>query len=500
MINNTIDFDYAISKILQGTSTNIYLQPSTLNSEKINNTFQSIETTLNTLYEKTRYLEDSIAYTKEFLETRINDFNVQIESVLHEIENVADSSKNLSYVSYNVPFVKNTETILDRDLLSNISPLTIRDKMLTLDYSDNVTKEFSTCSRISDTLPYHNNLNNIKEEPYRAIYLEERLAAEGCTESIIIYFNEPTIMNTLDVKLVNCKMTNLRYGLINGVEEYVGDYSLDLPIVPRVCTYIRFDLVCTNYDLITYEVDKTKITDSIWSKLQNFEYNSIANLENKFDASDIISKTIVNSRTGKKTFVAYSEATTSTSMRMYSYVFGIDSFEVKNVELCTDGYMISDPITIGHLSEKEFIRLDVKHNKQTTSEISYSILDGDIEIPIAIMEEDLIQNELIFATVDTRFPLDYDSGGLYTPETISQNGMMIDSSYVDTKEKMLQGDENRYSITYNSESDYYDYTPINDTIRIKCYIRRHGKTKHIPYIEGISIRKYGEDSLWINRY
>ena len=162
MINNTIDFDYAISKILQGTSTDIYLQPSTLNSEKINNTFQSIETTLNTLYEKTRYLEDSIAYTKEFLETRINDFNVQIESVLHEIENVADSSKNLSYVSYNVPFVKNTETILDRDLLSNISPLTIRDKMLTLDYSDNVTKEFSTCSRISDTLPYHNNLNNIK--------------------------------------------------------------------------------------------------------------------------------------------------------------------------------------------------------------------------------------------------------------------------------------------------------------------------------------------------
>ena len=500
MINNTIDFDYAITQILQGTSTDIYLQSNVLNSDNINNTFKAIEKTLNTLYEKTRYLEDSIAYTKEFLETRINDFNIQIDSVLHEIENIADSSKNLSYVSYNIPFIKNTETILDRDLLSNLYPLTIKDKTLTLDYSINNVKDFSTCSRISDTLPYHNNLNKIKEEPYRAIYLEERLAPDGCTESIIVYFNEPVIINTLDVKLVNCKMINLRYGLINGVEEYVGDYSLDLPVVNRVCTYIRFDLVCTNYDLITYEVDKTKITDNIWSKLQDFEYNSIANLENKFDASDIISKTTINSATGKKTFVAYSESVATTSMKMYSYVFGIDSFNVRNVEYYTDGYMISDPITIGHLKNGEFIRLNVKHNKQTTCEISYSILDGDVEIPIAIMEDGLIQNELIFANIDTRFSLDYDSGGLYIPEVISQNGIIIDSSYVDAKEKILQGDTNRYSITYNSESDHYDYQPINDTIRVKCYIRRYGTVKDIPYIESISIRKYGEDSLWINRY
>ena len=311
MINNTIDFDYSISKILKSTKTNIYLQSNILNSDHINNSFREIENTLNTLYEKTRYLEDSIAYTKEFLETRINGFNIQIDSILHEIEDISDSSKNLSYISYNVPFVENTETKIDRDGLSEIKPLIVKDKNLTLDYNINELKPFSSCTKVSDTVAYHNNLNKIKDEPYRTIYLEERLAPDGCTESLIVCFNEPVAMNTLDVKLVNCKLTNLRYGLINGVEEFVGDYSLDLPIVDRICTYIKFDLVCTNYDLITYEIDKSKVTDNIWSKLQNFEYNTIANVESKLDASAIISRTAGNSQTNKKSYVAYQQATKS---------------------------------------------------------------------------------------------------------------------------------------------------------------------------------------------
>ena len=101
MINDTIDFDHAITQIMHGTNTDIYLQANVLNSEYMNKSFQEIENTLNTLYEKTRYLEDAIAYTKEFLETKINHFNNEINSVLHEIESVADTSKYLVF-SYNM--------------------------------------------------------------------------------------------------------------------------------------------------------------------------------------------------------------------------------------------------------------------------------------------------------------------------------------------------------------------------------------------------------------
>ena len=196
MINDTIDFDYAISQLLQGTNTDIYLQANVLNSDYMNKSFEQIENTLNTLYEKTRYLEDSIAYTKEFLETKINYFNNEINSVLHEIENVANSSKNLAYISYNVPFVNNTAILSDRDWRP-LHPLEVRDnKHLTLGYKKNDDIKFSSCKRVSNLIPYKDNLDSVKKlgkitrnknEAYRTIYLEEQLRSDGLSETISFY-------------------------------------------------------------------------------------------------------------------------------------------------------------------------------------------------------------------------------------------------------------------------------------------------------------------------
>ena len=227
MINDTIDFDYAISKILHGTETNIYLQPEILKSDYINESFKQVENTLNTLYEKTRYLEDSIAYTKQFLETRISYFNNEINAVLHEIENVADSAKNLSYISYNVPFIECKKSIYDRDGITSIQPLVIRDNNLTLDYLTNETQQFSHLSRICDSIPYKDNMTivnqfkNFEEEAYRTIYLEEKAIPNGMVESIRMDFKNPITVNTLNIKLSNCIIKNLKFGLINGTEEFM---------------------------------------------------------------------------------------------------------------------------------------------------------------------------------------------------------------------------------------------------------------------------------------
>ena len=540
MINDTIDFDYAISKIVHGTETNIFLQPEILKSDYINESFKQIENTLNTLYEKTRYLEDSIAYTKQFLETRISYFNNEISAILHEIENVADSAKNLSYISYNVPFVENKKSIFDRNGLTNIQPLVIRDDKLTLDYITNKTQPFSLWSRISDSIPYNDNMPNIKDEPYRVIYLEEKVIPDGLTETIYVYFDEPTIINGLSIKLSNCFIRNMKFGLINGTEEFIGDYTVDMSIDTRVCTYIKFDLVCINYDLNVYTLDKNLMTDNIWSKIQEFEYNQITNIETKFDASVVLSKTVTNAATGTKKTITYNSPTytgtedaialigyqditidqvtgkavitsidfdapktgdkkKTSDLKMYSYVFGIDSFEIKNTEYYTDGYMISDPIVIGTLKEDEYIRLEVKHEKQECAEISYSIMDGDREIPIAIMKDDYIENELIFENVDTRFTMDFDASISYEPEIIKLDGAVITSNYLDAKDKVVN-QPGRYSVTYKPSADCYDYKPLNNTIQVKCYIRTYGTVRKIPYISSITVKKYGEESLWINRF
>ena len=75
MIKDSIDFEYAINKMITYIEPNIKLQGEYLDSEKMNETFKSIEENLNTLYEKTRFLEDSIQYTRVFLDSKIKSFN-----------------------------------------------------------------------------------------------------------------------------------------------------------------------------------------------------------------------------------------------------------------------------------------------------------------------------------------------------------------------------------------------------------------------------------------
>ena len=558
MIKDTIDFDYAISKILQGTETNIHLQPDILKSDNLNESFKQIETTLNTLYEKTRYLEDSIAYTKQFLDTRITYFNNEINAVLHEIENVADSAKNLSYISYNVPFVENTKEILDRNKTTTLTPLIIKNGCLTLNDMTNKIQPWSMWTRVCDSIPYEDNISKVKDEAYRVVYLEEKLMPEGLSETIYVHFAEPTAFTSLNIKLSNCTIHNMVFGLINGTEEYIGDYTMDMKVSTRICTYIKFDLVCTNYELMEYEVEKVNITDNIWGQIKETAYNDISNIETtklKYDmhcshirrkhrhrykhiqydkvmpvlsASKAISdflhhmnkhhhhhkyvtkdknhnETVITSKPTYEPEVEDSVQVeevvepTYTIMTMYNYVFGIDLFEVRNNDYVTDGYMISDPITIGNLSEGGYIRLEVKHQKQGFAEISYSIMDGDVEVPIAIMEEDYIENELVFENVDTRFPIDFDASVNYEPEIVKLNGTAITGNYNEAKDK-AKNTTDRYSVTYKPSVDSFDYKPLNNTIQIKCYIRTYGKSEQIPYIQSITIKKYGEESLWINRF
>ena len=133
MIKDSIDFEYAINKMITYIEPNVQLQGEYLDSEKMNETFKSIEENLNTLYEKTRFLEDSIQYTRAFLDSKIKSFNEEMESITQELESTLDMTKNLSYVSYNVPLKQNELDINDRaESLGKISPLISKDKKLTI--------------------------------------------------------------------------------------------------------------------------------------------------------------------------------------------------------------------------------------------------------------------------------------------------------------------------------------------------------------------------------
>ena len=141
MIKDSIDFDNAINNIITKTKTNIILQNNILESEKLNMTFTEIEKSLNTLYEKTRFIEDAIEYATTFLNTKVKEFNDEMYSVMKEIEEDVDSSKKLAYITYNVPLKANNISIKDKNN-NNLQPLILKDKVLTLGNKiDNSTKK-----------------------------------------------------------------------------------------------------------------------------------------------------------------------------------------------------------------------------------------------------------------------------------------------------------------------------------------------------------------------
>ena len=72
--NEQTNFDYNIQQINKPIDLVIKRQDRVMNSDNFNSSLRSIEKNLDALYEKTRYLEDSIDYTRVFLNQKISIF------------------------------------------------------------------------------------------------------------------------------------------------------------------------------------------------------------------------------------------------------------------------------------------------------------------------------------------------------------------------------------------------------------------------------------------
>lgn len=505
MIKDSMDFDYAINKIITDTETTILPQGEYLNSKNINETFKNIETSLNELYEKTRFLEDSIQYAKVFLDAKVKEFNDEMDSIIKELENTTDMSKNLSYLSHNVPLKENTVDINNRDsTMPKLKPLILKDKKLTLGYSMDLDIDYSSVIIQSDSIVYDDTPQSkiISDKSYKAIFLEEKVARNGLTQTFTVYFKNPKTINMLDFITSNCNIKNIRFGLINGIEEYAHDYSINMLNVNRTCVYVKFDLVCTNYNTIIYELDKDKITNNLWNDLRKYEKAKTVQLDkiNKLNAEYIISRTSIDSLTGKASKESFQSSNNKKVIKveMYAYVFGLDRLNFKYINKLTEGYFISEPISIGRLDDLEYITLDVSHSKIENCSIEYSILDEENEIPIVPIGEQIIENELILNTKDSRFLRDSDTTSeKYIPEVIKKDGQITNIYYEDAK---LMND-GMYTITYKPNASYHECKPINGEVRVKCCIRTFGQNlNEVPYIDMITIRKFGDDALWINKY
>ena len=296
MLKNSTDFDYNLSEIQKDLNINIILQDDIMESDKMNTSLKSIQDNLNTLYEKTRYLEDAIDYAKTFLTIKIDNYINDINSSIKSIEDLSMIDKNLGYIDYNVPFIENAVETRDRNKNYKVNPCSIRNDVLTLSNRIKDTYDYSSIGFKCEQVPHYNNLTALQTDGfYRSIYLEEKPIKEGIVETLTIYLKEPKEVNELKLNPVNCNVKNIRYVYINGIEEQAGDLVTGIELESRIVTHIKFDIECTAYTTIKYVLDKDKITmDNLWTKVKELEY-PISDSEDKINYEAIISKTLQKS-------------------------------------------------------------------------------------------------------------------------------------------------------------------------------------------------------------
>ena len=498
-INDYTNFDYNIEQLTKPIDLSIKKQEEILDSDKFNSSLLSIQKNLDALYEKTRYLEDSIDYAKTFLDQKINTFANRINTIISSIEDISNINKNMSYLDYIIPFRENTVDHTDRNKNYKVKPCSINgtDKVLTLSTSVSQSYDITSIIRDCQQVPYDSNIMDLDSgEKYRVLYIEDKPFSDGAIETFTCYLPYSSEVNYIDVKGVNCNVEQISLVYPNGVTEII-DSVTGINTESRMATHVKFNLRCTAYDTVEYVLDKELANaDNIWNDIKQYEYDLSVDGSTKLE-SEVLVKRIQTSSDGKVSTKVYKAAPEeTTTVTKYLYVFGLDSITVGLLDFNEDCYFLSETINIGKLESEEYLQICVDDNTGNDSSIEYFIVDGDMEIPLLPIDRNYVLNERIFPENELRFVIDDDIHSLGVFE-VKKDGAAINSTLDDA---LTQYDA-KYCVSYQPAPRYYNYTPINDSIKVKAIMRIYGNiVDSIPYIKSISIRKYGGTTLWTKLY
>ena len=274
-INNDFSFTPAAGKL--------ELQDDVLDSRAQNITFENIEKELNTLYEKTRVLEDVVAYAKDFLEQQIHIYREKVQNKLRVIEDSRDSLKDSNFITYVVPFVTDRSVVTkDRDG-STIHVSDISNGKIIMSGQELDSAGISKASKTQELKAYNDNLKDIPSgKPYRSFYLVDGPATNGVKEEITVMFNEPTRVNFIKINPSNCEIAEVSLINEHGIEEQLDDMMNEYN-QPKDAIGAKFTIVSRNYSKEVYEFDNSRISSGFWDRIKEHEYRNLIGQETIFD-------------------------------------------------------------------------------------------------------------------------------------------------------------------------------------------------------------------------
>lgn len=276
-IKNMFDFESRIDFLLKSYDENIIdnikKQENFLDSEIANENFSKIENYLNDMYEKVRVLEEVIDYAKIYVNNEIDTTITECRDLLSEIENMNDNLFNdsKSFTIINVPLSNNdVAQYSDRDG-TPLKTCEIYNNVVSLSGTIKNTIDIKNVSVKREKQVYESNYKDlIKGEPYRAHYLLDAICKNGVSETIQFDFSEPREINSIKVKLSNCKITDIIYMHEDNTETIDSDISKGV-IPVRTIKGIKLALNSTNYSpkllsIVTTEKNKFEDLDKAWQE------------------------------------------------------------------------------------------------------------------------------------------------------------------------------------------------------------------------------------------
>jgi hypothetical protein len=286
MLKTSTDFEGSINYLLQGINQNmskgIIYQTADTNSEDFNATFDTIEKQLNTIYEKSRIMEDVINYAKEYVKSNIYNISKECRDILNEIEDDRDNIKDKAYISYSVPFTNSVGPYIDRDGTS-LPETSTSNNTITLSGQIKTQTNIKSATLTEAITPYRNNISEISNgEPYRSFYILDGIVTGGIKEEIIIQLHSPTDINFIDLITSNCKVERIEYINENDTIEHDNKY-IGTIIKDRKIKAIKIVLLSELYKKSVYHIDATRMVADFWDKVKENEYGSAIGTKTIYD-------------------------------------------------------------------------------------------------------------------------------------------------------------------------------------------------------------------------
>lgn len=252
-IKNMFDFEDKINNILNNTTLNtdvINEQGEYLDSANLQSTFNKIENDLNDIYEKSRVLEEAMAYAKSYINNEMSKAFTDCRNLLNEIENISDDihlNTNDNYISYNVPLTKNTAVkCLDRDG-TELKSCEYYNNIISMsaDIVDDIKAPI--IKHATNEIIYDTNIQDLNTNGYyRSLYLLDAVVQKGIIESISFFFNNSIEINYIKLLLSNCKINRITYIHEDNTETDENNVNICITSQKNIIG-VRIELNCTNY-------------------------------------------------------------------------------------------------------------------------------------------------------------------------------------------------------------------------------------------------------------